>query len=313
MAISLSLCVFVTLRLCVKKMAIELNEQQKREMQPFFFEGDAVNDVGVLLLHGFTGSPAEMRPLGEFLSQQGYAVKAPLLPKHGAMPHDLKGAHWEDWAGEATHALHALSRDYQHVFIAGLSMGGLLALHLAATQTDAPIRGVISMAAPAAINDARAKLVKWARFVVPYFYPLKGADFNDASFRAGLQQRAGNGNHIDLDDPRVQKEIANSVKIPLDAIHELMELNALVMRELPQVKAPALLFQGKLDQVVAPDSVNAIAAGLGSAHKRVVWLHHSGHVLPHEPDHAQMFEEIAGFIEERRTQNVGAQNAERKT
>jgi carboxylesterase len=294
-------------------MAIELTEQQKRAMQPFFFEGDAVNDVGVLLLHGFTGSPAEMRPLGEFLSQHGYAAKAPLLPKHGGMPHDLKGAHWEDWAGEATRALHELSRDYKHIFVAGLSMGGLLTLHLAATQHDAPIRGIIPMAAPAAINDARAKLVRFARFFMPYFYPLKGANFDDPTFRAGLQQRAGNGSPIDFDDARVRKEITNSVKIPLAAIHELMELNAQVMRELPQVKVPALLFQGKRDQVVAPDSVEAIAAGIGSPHKRVVWLDNSGHVLPHEPDHARMFDEIARFLEERKTQNVGAQNGERRT
>jgi carboxylesterase len=278
-------------------MTIQLNEQQKREMQPFFFEGDAVNEIGVLLIHGFTGSPAEMRPLGEFLSQHGYAVRAPLLPKHGGMPHDLKGAHWEDWANEAKKALDELSRGYKHVVVAGLSMGGLLTLHLAAKQTEAPIRGIITLAAPAAINDARAKLVKFARFFVPYYYPLKGADFNDPSFRAGLQQRMNNGTTVNLDDPRVQKEIAKGVKIPVSAIHELLELNALVMRELPQIKTPALLFQGKHDQVVSPDSVEAIAAGLGSPHKQVVWLHHSGHVLPHEPDHAQMFERIAMFIQ----------------
>lgn len=282
-------------------------------MQPFFFEGDAINDVGVLLLHGFTGSPAEMRPLGEFLSQQGYAAKAPLLPKHGGMPHDLKGAHWEDWANAATRALHELSREYKHVFVVGLSMGGLLTLHLAATQTHAPIRGIVVMAAPAAINDARTKLVKFARFFVPYFYPLKGADFDDPSFRANMQKRAGNGTHIDFDDKRVQKEIANSVKIPVGAIHELMELNTLVMRELPQVKTPALLFQGKLDQVVAPDSANAISAGAASTDKRVVWLERSGHVLPHEPDHEQMFDEIAAFIDERKTENAGAQSSKRDT
>lgn len=278
-------------------MKIELTEQQKRELRPFFFEGDAVNDVGVLLLHGFTGSPAEMRPLGEFLSQHGYAAKAPLLPKHGGMPHDLKGAHWEDWANEAMRALEELSRDYKHVFIAGLSMGGLLTLHLAAAQTHAPIRGIVTMAAPAAINDARARLVKLARFFVPYYYPLKGANFNDPSFRAGLQKRAGDGAQVDFDDPRVQKEIANSVKIPVSAIHELLELNALVMRELPKILVPALLFQGKRDEVVSPDSVEAIAAGLGAQHKRVVWLNNSGHVLPHEPDHTRMFNEIAAFVE----------------
>lgn len=281
-------------------MTIQLNEKQKREMRPFFFEGDAVNEVGILLIHGFTGSPAEMRPLGEFLSQHGYAVKAPLLPRHGGMPHDLKGAHWEDWANEAKKALDELSNDYKHVIVAGLSMGGLLTLHLAATQPHSTIRGIVTLAAPAAINDGRARLVKYARFFVPYYYPLKGADFNDPSFRAGLQQRmgsTGNGQAVNFDDRRVQKEIANSVKIPVSAIHELMELNALVMRELPAIKTPALLFQGKNDKVVAPDSVEAIAAGLGSQNKRVVWLNHSGHVLPHEPDHAQMFEQIEGFIQ----------------
>ncbi len=278
-------------------MAIELNEQQKREARPFFFEGDAVNDVGVLLLHGFTGSPAEMRPLGEFLSLQGHASKAPLLPKHGGMPHDLKGARWEDWANEAKRALDALSRDYKDVYVAGLSMGGLLALHLAAMQTHASIRGIVIMAAPAAINDSRAKLVKVARFFVPYYYPLKGADFSDPGFRAGLQKRMGDGGQVDFDDPRVQKEIAKGVKIPVSAIHELLELNAVVMGQLAQVKVPALLFQGKHDEVVSPNSAEAIFGGLGSPEKRVVWLENSGHVLPHEPDHARMFQEIEQFIQ----------------
>lgn len=277
-------------------MTIELTEQQKRAMQPFFFEGDAINDAGVLLLHGFTGSPAEMRPLGEFLSRQGYAATAPLLPGHGGLPHALKGVRWQDWADAAVRALHAMCRDYRRVFVAGLSMGGLLTLHLAATQADAPLRGIVMMAAPAAINDARTKLVKFAQHFMPYYYPLRGADFSDPVFRADLQQRFGSDAVINFDDPRVCREIASSVKLPLDAIHELLKLNTLVMRELPQVKAPALLFQGKRDRVIAPDSAEVIAAGLGSVHKRVVWLDRSDHVLPHEPDHAQMFDAIAGFI-----------------
>lgn len=173
-----------------------------------------VNNVGVLCIHGFTGSPNDMRPLGEALARQGYSAYAPVLPGHGGLPHKIKGYGWHDWVEAARDALRKLCKTHAHVFIAGLSMGGLITLHLAASEHQCampegrvlPIRGIVVLAAPSAINDRRVKLVRFARHVVPWHYPLKGADFRDEAVRADILKRA-DGRAINFDDRRVQSRL----------------------------------------------------------------------------------------------------------
>jgi len=284
----------------------KIPEEILKARQPFSFPGGDHCDVGVLCLHGFTGSPAELRPLGEYLADRGLAVEGPLLPKHGGMPHELKGATWRSWVGAAHDALNELAGRCQRVFIAGLSMGGLIALHLAASECyraacngqPSPLRGIVVMAAPSAVNDARTRLVRFARYFVPYYYPLKGANFDDPKFRADILQRMGaNDAGLNLDDPRVRKQIVEGVRIPVAAIHELLELNRLVMRELPRVTTAALFIQGRKDRVIAPDSADVIAARVGTKDKRVIWYENSAHELPLGPDAPAMFAEIGAFIQ----------------
>jgi carboxylesterase len=222
------------------------------------------------------------------------------------MPHELKGTSWRQWADAAHVALDRLAERCERVFVAGLSMGGLLALHMAACECHlAPnegrrlaIDGIVVMSAPSALNDRRTRLVRFARYVVPYYYPLKNKDLDNPRVRAQLVQGANqaNGQSANLDDPRERRALVSSVRIPLSAIHELLQLNAVVVRELPRVNVPALFFQGRKDMTVAPDSADALAARLGTADKRVVWYENSGHELPLEPDAPAMFEEIASFI-----------------
>ncbi|MCS7054985.1 MAG: alpha/beta fold hydrolase [Thermoflexales bacterium] len=286
-------------------MDLKVSDEVRRAQRAFSFAGGQRRDIGVLCLHGFTGSPAEVRPLGEYLAEQGFAVEGPLLPKHGGMPHELKGATWRSWVACARDALNALADRCSQVFMAGLSMGGLITLHLAASECyravcngkPSPLRGIVVMAAPTAVNDSRARLVRFARYFVPYYYPLKGANFNDPSFRASLRQRLGiKVDELNLDDPSVQKQIVQSVRIPVGAIHELLELNRLVLRELPRVTTPALFIQGRKDRVIAPDSADVLAMRVGSQDARVVWYDNSGHALPLEPDAPAMFKTIAEFI-----------------
>jgi carboxylesterase len=284
----------------VKKMRLN---HQAFLYEPSHAPAQTDGTVGVLCIHGFTGSPHDMQPLGHALAKQGFAAQAPVLPGHGGPPQGLKGVRWHDWVETARDALRHMCEAYDHVFLAGLSMGGLITMHLAASEHHCaasegralPIRGIMVMAAPSAINDPRVKLVRFAKHVLPWHYPLKGADFSDARVRAEVLRYA-NGVTLDFDDPHVQKQIVNSARIPMSAIHELIQLNELVMRELPRVKLPALFFQGKRDNVVTPDSAEVLAAGIGSVDKRVVWLPDSGHVLPYEPDAPEMFTQITEFI-----------------
>lgn len=278
-------------------VVLDLPESVRAARRPFAFNPEA-REVGVLCLHGFTGSPAELRPLGAFLAEHGFAVEAPLLPQHGGMPHELKGARRKAWLDAAARAFEVLQQRCRDVFIAGLSMGGLLALHFAAQHATPKLRGLIVMAAPAAINDPRARFVGIARFFVPYHYPFKGINFDDPAVRAEIEKRFAAFGRIDLDDPQTRRAIVNSVRIPVDAIHELIQLNAEVMRLLPAVRAPVLFLQGRRDRVIQPDSAEVLAARVGSTYRRVIWYENSAHELPLEPDAPRMFADILAFIRE---------------
>lgn len=247
----------------------------------FGYPGGVHASTGILCVHGFTGSPAEMRPLGEYLARRGYTVQGILLPGHGGAAEDLKGYKWAQWTDAAYNALQVLRQTCKHVFMAGESMGGLIALHLA-TRYPEQVCGVISLATPATLNDARAKLVRFARYFVPYFYPLKDADFSSPTVRQSVAERMRTS--LDLDDPVVVQQIKNSVRIPLGAIAELMALNEQVVKELPKLTRPVLFMQGRKDTTVAPNSMNLLYSLSGSTDKQMMWLENSGHVLPLEPD-----------------------------
>ncbi|MEO7351067.1 MAG: alpha/beta fold hydrolase, partial [Marmoricola sp.] len=107
--------------------------------EPFLSVGDAASPrgrIGVLLSHGFTGSPASMKGWGEYLAAQGYAVSVPRLPGHGTTWQEMNTTTWADWNAEVERAFEALSNQVDSVFVCGLSMGGGLALRLAADHPD---------------------------------------------------------------------------------------------------------------------------------------------------------------------------------
>src|SRR5437762_1904854 len=103
-------------------------------------------------MHGWTGSPPEMRPLGEHLAAQGLVVHGVRLPGHGTRPEDLLTVTWRDWIAAAEAALAELAAEADPVFVGGLSMGALLTLYLGAT-TDRPLAGLIAMSAPVFLSE----------------------------------------------------------------------------------------------------------------------------------------------------------------
>jgi len=126
----------------------------------FAVDGDG---PGCLLLHGFTGTPAEMRPLGEHLAERGFAVRAPLLPGHGALVEDLARTTWRDWYATAEESWGELGKRSERRAVVGLSMGALLALHLA--HEHASEVGAVAALAPAIrLRDQRsAETSLWLR------------------------------------------------------------------------------------------------------------------------------------------------------
>jgi carboxylesterase len=258
--------------------------------QPFAFKG---GPTGVLLIHGFGGIPAELRTLGEFLAQRDYTVQSVLLARHGTQPEALQGVRWRDWYGSVETAYHELRARCTHVVVIGFSLGGLLALHLAAQQ---PVDGVVTLAAALYLAGGwPLRVLPVAHHIVRWYYPLQFANFADPKVRASIVEKGG---ELDWNDPNVIKQVRTSVRVPTSAINEIVRLGQHVRREVKRITVPALVLQGKRDQIVLPVSAERIMAALGSRDKHVVWFERSGHQLPSDVEHQQVFATIAAWLAE---------------
>jgi carboxylesterase len=194
---------------------------------------------GALLLHGFAGTPPELRRLGEHLAQHGWRCRAPAMAGHATTPEDLERTTWRDWAASARAALDELAAECEQVVVAGQSMGGSMALHLAAH--DDRLRAVATLAAPVWLKDWRLKVLPVAKHVVRW--DMAGED-------------------IDLFWPEAVQELHSYGRRPTRAIRQLDLFCATVRRELPLVRQPVLVMHGGRDRVIDPRNAGDIEAGL---------------------------------------------------
>jgi len=239
------------------------------DLNPFFFEG---GPVGCLLVHGFSGSPPEMRPMGEFLAAKGLTVRGVRLAGHGTTPEDMATTTWRDWVASAEAGLRELEARCEQVFVAGLSMGGLLSLHLAAHHS---VAGVIAMGTPAYIADWRFRFVPLAQYFVRWVtHPMES----------------------DLTDPEAEERVFCYKRLPTRCIASLGQLIRLVRQELPQVKVPALIMQGEKDHHVPADSAQIVFEELGAADKELVWWSNSGHCITVDSEREAVWARAYEFI-----------------
>jgi carboxylesterase len=239
------------------------------DLNPFFFEG---SEVGCLLVHGFSGSPPEMRPIGEYLAGKGLTVVGVRLAGHGTSPEDMARTGWRDWVASAEEGLRELQRRCERVFVSGLSMGGLITLHLAAHHSMA---GIVAMAAPAYIADWRFRFLPLAQYFVRWFTP----DIES-----------------DLTDPEAEKRLSSYRVLPVRCIASLGQLLHLVRRELSQIQVPALIMQGKNDHHVPANSARIIFDELGSAEKEIVWWPNSGHCITVDSEREAVWARAYEFV-----------------
>lgn len=252
---------------------------------PFALAG---GPVGVLLIHGFTGSPPEMRPLGDFLARHGYTVLAPLLPGHGTEPEDLNRVRWQDWTAAVEAAYADLASRTAQQFVAGLSMGALLALHLASADLPGRLRGVILFAPGMRTADWRLPLTPLARYV----RPLLPRDPDAPS---------------DLGDPTADRLLWSYEAYPVGGASQLWRLQRAVRKRLRRVTAPILIFQGRRDRAVRPDSPQFILDRVSSAHKELIWLERSGHALTVDQEKEAVFQRCLEFIRTHSDNDAGGQ------
>lgn len=214
--------------------------------------------IGVLLIHGYTGSVAETRPMGEYLAERGLTVRCPLLPGHGASPEDLTRIHWRDWAAEAESALRDLQACCERVFVGGLSLGSLLTLWLGSQHPQ--IAGLIPMAPAIKVQNRLIPLTLGLRYLFKY-NPFGGIGDDD------------------LADPEAHERIWCYDELPMWGASQVYLLQRQVRAALPTIRQSILIFQGRRDAQLDPQAAQIVYEGVASGDKTLVWLENSGHNL----------------------------------
>ena len=230
--------------------------------------------VGVLLLHGFTGAPTEMRLIGDYLHERGCTVSAPLLPGHGTRVEDMNGYRWRDWVHHAGAALVDLQSRCSTVFVAGLSLGSLIGIYLAAQHPE--IAGLIAYS-PAVLVASRSV---WLAPVAKYFVPVLDVPVSPS----------------DLTDPAAGSRLWSYEQIPVRAVHETMRIAVRAMNLLPGLRMPFLVVYSTGDRTIHRDSGRYTFEFAGSTDKELLVLHNSGHALTVDSEWRVVAERTAEFI-----------------
>ncbi|WP_035805571.1 alpha/beta hydrolase [Kitasatospora mediocidica] len=228
--------------------------------------------VGVLLCHGFTGSPQSMRPWADRLVTAGLTVSLPLLPGHGTRWQDLQVTRWEDWYAEVARELLLLSEECEQVFVAGLSMGGALALRLAAEHSEL-ISGVVVVNPSVRSDTPAGVLLPALRHLVPSIPGVAGDIALDGASEVGYH------------------------RTPLHAAWSLSRLWREVQRDLPRVTQPVLLLRSPQDHVVSPANSALVLARISSVDVTERLCERSFHVATLDHDAGLIFEESLAFVE----------------
>jgi carboxylesterase len=247
------------------------------QINPIFLTG--TNKHAVLLVHGFTATPDCMRPLAHHLNMQGYTIQAPLLAGHGHTIKQLAQTRWEDWYATVFECFKQLRQSHEKVFVAGLSLGGLLTLKL---TLDFPrdISAIALLATPIRL----AKWIEWSVFAVThspaiYFYNT---------------QKKKHG--PDIRDPEAKRNFFNLDAMPLTCVQSIIDLQHHLRKRLPEIKTPALLMHAKMDSTAPYASMNEIASLLKSRLCETVTLENSYHILTLDFDKDLVIDHVTSFF-----------------
>lgn len=226
------------------------------------------NDTCVLI-HGFTGSPAELEPLGDALEANGYEVVLPILAGHGGTKDDLRKATASAWIQSVTPIVEDLLQEGRRVHLIGFSAGAMIAAIVAAQQ---PVDSVTMLAPAVYYNGAKQT-----------FHQI--ADLIKATWNSSAYSK----DYLRLQLDRV-------IQTPLKSVQQLRRLVTLGKAALPKVTQPVCVLQGEQDDVVEPRGADFAYHGVASQIKELYYLPNSGHLLCHEADCQLVQNYVLGFL-----------------
>lgn len=235
--------------------------------KPFFFEG---GPRAVLLLHGFTGSSADVRMLGRFLEKHGYTCYAPHYKGHGVEPEQLITTGPSDWWHDVIESYRFLKeKGYEDIAVAGLSLGGVYGLKLALNE---PVKGVVTMCSPMTMRTTEIM--------------FQGV----LEYASAFKKREGKK------EDQIALEIEKMKAHGMASLPELQQLITSVRESIDMLYTPVFVTQSRNDQVINPDSATTIYETVESPNKRLKWFENSGHVITIGPEKEQLHEDILMFL-----------------
>lgn len=236
--------------------------------KPFLFEG---GERAALLLHGFTGSSADVRMLGRYLNKQGYTCHAPQYKGHGVPPEELVHTGPDDWWEDVLAGYNLLKeRGHEEIVVAGLSLGGVFSLKLGYTL---PVKGIIPMCAPMHIKSEEVMY----KGVLAYAREYKSRE-----------QKS---------DEQISVEMEEFKKTPMRTLKALQQLLQEVRDNVDMIYAPTFVVQARHDDMINTESADIIHDHIQSENKQLKWYEESGHVITLDKEKEQLHEDVYTFIE----------------
>jgi carboxylesterase len=255
-------------------------EERHLVNKPFFFvpEDGAGNGKGVLLVHGWTSTPYEVRRLGKFLNENGYVVLGIQLAGHGTVPKDLEDVAWEDWLDDVQRGYVELKKTCDKVYICGTSIGGDLALLFAEQQAD--VAGLVIMATPFAMRAEKTAL-----FFVKILLKM-GIKYRKKFYPPAF----GLSTTI--------TRLISYQEYPVKSVLEAFEIVKAMRENVAKVFQPVLIMQSTHDHIVQKNSAENIYTGISSKTKKKIYIEKAYHTFISDIKNEHIFEDILNFLEE---------------